>query len=184
MFFLVTSRLLVITESGIEGSVLHCQEPNEICFKQPPPNDLEQQTPITSLIRKNHGTSLHFFATMHAEQEAVLKATAVRSPLPLMSSLLPCPPCLPQVRSRVRGVWWGRGCLGALGGWGGGGGWGHFIHLAMYCTTTWCFALKGLRTIRANEGSPKQFIETTYRSFLDFPGCVIYFPDNVRTQRS
>ncbi len=34
------------------------------------------------------------------------------------------------------------------GGWGYGGGCrGHFIHLAMYCTTTWCFALKGLRTI-------------------------------------
>ncbi len=28
----------------------------------------------------------------------------------------------------------------------GGGGREHFIHLAMYCTTTWCFALKGLRT--------------------------------------
>ncbi len=25
---------------------------------------------------------------------------------------------------------------------------GHFIHLAIYCTTTWCFALKGLRTMR------------------------------------
>ncbi len=28
----------------------------------------------------------------------------------------------------------------------GGGGRGHFIHLAIYCTTTWCFTLKGLRT--------------------------------------
>ncbi len=28
------------------------------------------------------------------EQEAVPKATAVRSPLPVMSSILPCPPCL------------------------------------------------------------------------------------------
>ncbi len=26
------------------------------------------------------------------QQEAVLKATAVRSPLPVMSSILPCPP--------------------------------------------------------------------------------------------
>ncbi len=26
------------------------------------------------------------------------------------------------------------------------GGRGHFIHPAIYCTTTWCFALKGLRT--------------------------------------
>ena len=32
-----------------------------------------------------------------SKQEAVLKATAVRSPLPVMSSILPCPPCLPQV---------------------------------------------------------------------------------------
>ncbi len=31
------------------------------------------------------------------EQEAVLKATAVRSPLPVMLLILPCPPCLPQV---------------------------------------------------------------------------------------
>ena len=42
---------------------------------------------------------------------------------------------------------------GGGGGWGGegvgggGGGRGHFIHLAIHCTTTWCFALKGLRTI-------------------------------------
>ncbi len=31
------------------------------------------------------------------KQGAVLKATAVRSPLPVMSSILPCPSCLPQV---------------------------------------------------------------------------------------
>ncbi len=30
---------------------------------------------------------------------------------------------------------------------GGGGGSGHFSPAAMYCTTTWCFALKGLRII-------------------------------------
>ncbi len=30
------------------------------------------------------------------KQEAVLKATAVRSPLPVMLLILPCPPCLPQ----------------------------------------------------------------------------------------
>ncbi len=29
---------------------------------------------------------------------------------------------------------------------GGGVGRGHFIHLAIYFTTTWCFAPKGLRT--------------------------------------
>ena len=54
------------------------------------------------------------------KQEAVLKATAVRSPLPVMSLILPCPPCLP----------WGGG-LGAGGAGQGGsgaevreGGWG------------------------------------------------------------
>ncbi len=31
------------------------------------------------------------------QQEAVLKATTVRSPLPVMSPILPCPPCLPQI---------------------------------------------------------------------------------------
>ncbi len=47
------------------------------------------------------------------KQEAVLKATAVRSPLPVMSPIPPCPPCLP---------WggWGWGGLGA-GGFGGRG---------------------------------------------------------------
>ncbi len=29
---------------------------------------------------------------------------------------------------------------------GRGRGRGHFIHLAIYCTATWCFVLKGLRT--------------------------------------
>ncbi len=65
----------------------------------------------------------------------------------VMSSILPCPPCLGAGGS-------GRG-RGSSGGRGRGGGWrrgeegrGHFIHLAIYCTTTWCFALKGLRTIR------------------------------------
>ncbi len=46
---------------------------------------------------------------------------------------------------------WGSGGGGGLvgeRGWGRGrrGGRGYFIHLAIYCTTTWCFALKGLRT--------------------------------------
>ncbi len=43
----------------------------------------------------------------------MLKATAVRSPLPVMSSILPCPPYLPQVMQSVGGVQgqgvWGRG---------------------------------------------------------------------------
>ncbi len=81
------------------------------------------------------------------EQEAVLKATAVRSPLPAMSSILPCPPCLPHVMLSTPGVQGGsrgRGGLGAGGSSRGGvkrgGGRGHFIHLGIHCTTTWCFA--------------------------------------------
>ncbi len=44
----------------------------------------------------------------------------------------------PQGVSGHRGVW--------LGGGGFHGGRGHFGPAAIYCTTTWCFALKGLRT--------------------------------------
>ncbi len=56
------------------------------------------------------------------QQEAVLKATAVRSPLPVMLSILPCPPWL-----STWGVW-GQGVQGqgdpgrGVGGGGGGGG--------------------------------------------------------------
>ncbi len=54
-----------------------------------------------------------------------------------------------------KGVWGrgfgGRGVGEGEGGAQGGGGRGHFIHLAIYCTTTWCIALKGLRTIRGSE---------------------------------
>ncbi len=50
------------------------------------------------------------------------------------------------------GIWWGEG--GPAGeGEGralGGGGRGHFMHPAIYCTTTWCFALNGLRTTRTH----------------------------------
>ncbi len=47
------------------------------------------------------------------------------------------------------GVWGGGGGLGEGEGVGGGeGARRHFIHLALYCTTTWCFAPKGLRTMR------------------------------------
>ncbi len=87
------------------------------------------------------------------QQEAVLKATAVRSPLQRRSCrqfflvlLVFHQSCSPQ----GGGVWPGglaMGGLGGGGGWGGGGGLRgggrrHFIHLA-----TWCFTPKGLRTI-------------------------------------
>ncbi len=51
----------------------------------------------------------------------------------------------------------GQGGFGVGGVWGRGPGWGRGvwgeagIHLAIYCTTTWCFALKGLRTINSSE---------------------------------
>ncbi len=70
------------------------------------------------------------------KQEAVLKATAVRSPLPVMSSILPCPPLLSvqiQQQQSIGGVG-DRGVGGrGVGGRGlglGAGGRGHFIHLA------------------------------------------------------
>ncbi len=40
----------------------------------------------------------------------------------------------------------GGGSSGGMGVWQGGGGSGYFSPAAIYCTTTWCFALKGLRT--------------------------------------
>ena len=68
------------------------------------------------------------------KQEAVLKATAVRSPLPAGNVIDSSLSSLPSPRG---------------GGSGRGeGGRGHFIQPAIYCTTTWCFALKGLRTTR------------------------------------
>ncbi len=88
------------------------------------------------------------------KQEAVLKATAVRSPFAgnvIDSSL-----------SSLSSPWGGGsdgggGLVGGRGSSGGKGleervggrvgGRGHFIHPAIHCTTTWCFALKGLRTI-------------------------------------
>ncbi len=56
-----------------------------------------------------------------SQQEAVLKATAVRSPLLAMLLILPCPPCLPQGKFGGRGVWWGR--EQGEGGPTGGGVW-------------------------------------------------------------
>ncbi len=42
---------------------------------------------------------------------------------------------------------------GGGSGGGGGGGREYFIHLAIHCTTTWCFVLKGLRTMNVKEFS-------------------------------
>ncbi len=75
------------------------------------------------------------------------------------SSILPCP-CLPPVMLyAVHGgscLQRGKVCLQqggpafsrGRGGLVGGGGRGHFNPAAIYCTITWCFALKGLRTMR------------------------------------
>ncbi len=53
------------------------------------------------------------------------------------------------------------GGSGHMGGaWVGGGegegegGRGHFHLAALYCTITWCFALKGLRTTNLNNSAP------------------------------
>ncbi len=64
---------------------------------------------------------------------------------PVMLSILPCPPCLLRK---------GGGLAGGVGSRGRGGGRGHFIQPAIYCTTTWCFTLKGLRTTRALNNQP------------------------------
>ncbi len=97
----------------------------------------------------------------NVEQEAVLKATAVRSPLPagnVVDSSLSSLSSLWGVQQGKGGLAGGRGGqvgrgLGrGLGG--GGGGRGNFIHPAIYCTTTWCFGLKGLRTVNYTSSSP------------------------------
>ncbi len=71
------------------------------------------------------------------QQEAVLKATAVRSPLPVISPILPCPLCLsggecPGVGGLRTGGVQGQGSWGGEWGQAGGGGRGHFIHLVIY----------------------------------------------------
>ncbi len=56
------------------------------------------------------------------------------------------------------------GGFGYRGGRGGGRGRGrgHFIYLAMYCTTTWYFALKGLRTMKDFEQASFQLIQISH----------------------
>ena len=99
-----------------------------------------------------------------------------------MSSILPCssilpgPPCPPPVMLSVgggglaTGVWpqGGSGHRGglAMGGFHRGegvrgeGGRGHFGPAAIYCTATWCFALKGFRTTtRLSSPTRKQIYE-------------------------
>ncbi len=65
----------------------------------------------------------------------------MRSPLPAGNVV---DSSLSSLSSPWGGPAGGRGGLVGVGGLGGGGR-GHFIHPAMYCTSTWCFALKGLR---------------------------------------
>ncbi len=88
-------------------------------------------------------------------------AALVMSSILPCSSNLPCPPCLPPIMLSTgwggssyrgfghrRGFGWGEGVREGEGAKGGGGR-AYFIHPAIYCTTTWCYALKGLRTINA-----------------------------------
>ncbi len=87
-------------------------------------------------FRRDRHSRRHAACGEICEQEAVLKAAAVRSPLPIMSSILPCPPCLPQVvQTQIlfhqcksnssnqqgggyMGRWWGKG--EGRGVWGAG----------------------------------------------------------------
>ncbi len=138
---------------GMQRSWMKCQhsELNCIILLPSQPKWHIVQVPcnrISNLIYSEHvAVRCQTPGAAKNKQEAVLKATTVRSPLPVMSLILPCPPCLLHRGggpSGGRGVWQGE--VGLVGG--GGGGRGHFIHLAIYCTATWFFALKGLRTTR------------------------------------
>ncbi len=76
-------------------------------------------------------------------------AALVMSSILHCSSILPCPPCLPPVMLSEGELRLRQG--GPTGGGGshrGEGGRGHFSPAAIYGTTTWCFTLKGLQTIR------------------------------------
>ncbi len=80
-----------------------------------------------------------------------LEASVMSSILPC-SPILPCPPCLPLIMLSVGGcvlpLVGGGVCLWqGEGGPMGRGGQGTF-QSSCHCTTTWCFAPKGLRTMR------------------------------------
>ncbi len=100
------------------------------------------------------------------------------------SSILPYPPCLPQFMLSAEGgggLVVGEGVGGGGGGLGGGGR-GHFHTPAIYCTTTWCFALKGLRTTMESvrvgtRTATSDTITHTSKAQGRFP--VLFFPVNV-----
>ncbi len=84
---------------------------------------------LTRVTRRDASSMFHpkLDAAELTKQEAVLKATAVQSPLPVMSLILPCLPCLAQGGGlrvgvegswargfRGRGVWRGRGEQGTF----------------------------------------------------------------------
>ncbi len=89
----------------------------------------------------------------------------VNSSLFINSSL----PSLPSTSHAACYLWegggvWPRGIWIGGSGWVGGSGWGgvwlggrgHFSPAAIYCITTWCFALKGLRTTTATTRQGKE----------------------------
>ncbi len=89
-----------------------------------------------------------------AQREAVLKATAVRINCAgnVINSSLFINSSWSSLSSTSHAVFGGGGTgHGGVQPWGshrgrgvpGGGGRGHFGPAAIYCTTTWCFALKG-----------------------------------------
>ncbi len=137
---------------------LGCPPRSETALLFPPPS---AQLPCQPLYKS------HPILLQYQKQKAVLKATAVRSPLPVMSLILPCPPCLLHAGGggfpgSRRGSGWGRGIEG------GGGGRGYFIHLGIYCTTTWCFALKGLRTMKRLGSLSMNLFQSTGFKFCSF----------------
>ncbi len=71
-----------------------------------------------------------------------LAALVILSILPC-SSILPGPPYPPPVMLSLGG---GGGLARGVWPQGGSSHGGHFGPAAIYCITTWCFALKGLRT--------------------------------------
>ncbi len=115
------------------------------------------------------------FATRSSAQgncSAKSLAGSVMSSILPCSSILSCPPCLPPVMlsmggcpaSGRGGVQQGEGSLAGGGGGGsgrGGGGQGTFQSSCHNCTTTWCFALKGLRTNRTRRRRTRRICLTS-----------------------
>ncbi len=139
---------LVCWEKTWKISVIFLQLRNK-CLKTP---NLHAKSK-TCIVQRILDSNKQIRSSAQGNCSAKSLAASVMSSILPCSSILPGPPCPPPVMLSAEG---GSSCGGSscrgdpTGGRGsqrGERGWRHFIHLAMYCTTTWCFALKGLRTI-------------------------------------